>query len=354
MKFRKEGQYSVAWISAPYYLSIPTSYQTIMKSVFVVVFLLVSSVAFSVANVEESFDEEIAGLQDGGVGHSEKKTREKMVTIGDEKFGGAPYTGWEAGDPESLMAAAEAMGRHHSVPIPHPKERGRKFTYWNVLLDSSEEITFRLDKILSFYNEEIVGADGESDSNFVEVLKNIQGRILDLKLAFTKSEWPEFLVWSTANRLQQKSIRFEPADETVPLVHRGFDVWDFFVTDIVGKSCNWDNFPIKIDQLLFLELYCKKYTDIVKDSSTKTYNCQSFKFQETLRIEAVAFSLPVHATHGVKNLLKAMNEDLPTDDRIHLFTSGYQHITRWDTLEDGVIANLAHSKRARELFHGDL
>ena len=252
------------------------------------------------------------------------------------------YVEWDDNDSESLIAAAENFGNHHASSIPHPQERGN-ITFWHHLQENAK-------LFMQIGSESLKRDENNNDNELKALVDNIFARVVELQNKF--EQWPAVWVWSAARRLSEDVPAHAPKNSM--LVHRGYDFSAFFIADVIGEGCDWSRFPTKMDQHLFFEIYCAKRESLVPSGA----DCTSRQYQETLRIEASLFSLPVHMFHGLENTLKALQPSngrgMEDFERKRLLNIGYKHLQRYVDVERMVLLNLAHAGRAKEIFANEI
>ncbi len=248
------------------------------------------------------------------------------------------YTKWEDNNPSIIVAAGQSLADYHAIAVPHLAD-DKEYILNSKYLNSAINILIaQIDKLK--LNE---------DKSTKEIILNFKDVIAELTSELSK--WPAVMVWSSAERIGGEGPATIP--ENKRLVHRGFDIANFFLSEVIGETLNWTRMPGKLDLLLFFEMYCKQLESILqKNGNPDDKKCEDMQYLETLRVEKNLFMLQAQAAKAVEYLEKALKATAASNEENRdFFTSqAITLIKRIKKKRKGTLKNLAHKRRAEELF----
>jgi hypothetical protein len=248
------------------------------------------------------------------------------------------YTKWEDNSPTVLIAAANALADYHALAVPHLADDKDYTSQSKYLTDAMNTIIGQMDKF-----------NLKRDKKSVQIIVDFKDIIS--KLYSKLNEWPTTMVWSSAERVKEDGPARIPEDKL--LVHRGFDIANFFLSEVIGDSLNFERMPQKLDQLLFFEMYCKQLQAVLQqDNNANVQQCEDVQYLETLRVESNLFMLQAQAAKAVQYLEKALSAVKNSDKEGIRFNvqQAVKLMKRTKEKQESTLLNLAHKQRAVELF----
>ena len=248
------------------------------------------------------------------------------------------FTTWEDDNPSVLIAAAQTLARYHALAVPHPASVDEYVVLSEKLKKSVDVVLPQMDKLKAAKQD----LSMEVFLEFKDILGTLEEKL---------KEWPTVFVWSSAERIGEDSVPKVPSDRL--LVHRGFDIANFFLSEIIGEDLNWLKDLSKLDELLFFEMYCKQIHSILHDSTKGSkVQCVDIQYLETLRIEKNLFMMQAQSAKALKFLEEALLAGVKgdTDATAKKVQRAAQLISRVKKKHTQVLLNLAHSQRAKETY----
>eukprot|EP00943_MAST-04B_sp_MAST-4B-sp1_P008959 g8959.t1 len=248
------------------------------------------------------------------------------------------YTKWEHNNPSVIVAAAQSLADYHAIAVPHLAD-DKEYVLNSKYLNSAINILIaQIDKLK--LNE---------DKSTKEIIFKFKDVIAELTSELGK--WPTVMVWSSAERIGGEGPAAIP--ENKRLVHRGFDIANFFLSEVIGETLNWTTMPGKLDILMFFEMYCKQLESILqKNGNPNAKKCEDMQYLETLRVEKNLFMLQAQAAKAVEYLEKALKATAASnkENREFFIAQAITLMKRIKKKQTGTLKNLAHKQRAEELF----
>ena len=248
------------------------------------------------------------------------------------------FTKWEDDNPSVLVAAAQTLARYHALAVPHPASEDEYFSLAEKLKKSIDVVLPQMDKL----KEAKQYLSMEKFLGFKDIVGTLEEKL---------NEWPSVMVWSSAERIGENDTPTPPSDRL--LVHRGFDIANFFLSQIIGDDLNWLKDLAKLDELLFFEMYCKQIRSILHDSTKGSKDhCVDIQYLETLRIEKNLFMVQAQSAKALKFLEEAILSAAKDDKEFanKNVQRAAQLIDRIERKHNQILLNVAHSNRAKETF----